>query len=145
MPSNFHIGYPGSLEEYMRISRTIPAQCTVHWQMIQLHSQNSDLSSLKHFLKMPSRQQKISRFLFIAENTVLSTRLPRKIPYDGSMTSIAFFINTGIGRAVWSYKEMDFGLTGSLTILSERSCGKHFRQLTFFQLFLSSCPWQALL
>ena len=113
MPSNFHIGYPGSLEEYMRISRTIPA--AMHGALADDTITFTKLGSEFFEALFEDAIQAAENFqvpLYCGEYGVID-QAPQEdtIRWFHDINSV--FHKYGIGRAVWSYKEMDFGLTGS--------------------------------
>ncbi len=113
MPSDFHIGYPGSLEEYMRISRTIPA--AMHGALADDTITFTKLGSEFFEALFEDAIQAAENFqvpLYCGEYGVID-QAPQEdtIRWFHDINSV--FHKYGIGRAVWSYKEMDFGLTSS--------------------------------
>ncbi|MDO5155021.1 MAG: cellulase family glycosylhydrolase [Eubacteriales bacterium] len=111
MPSDFHISYPGDFDEYMEKSKSIMGAMTG-----ALADEGITLTSLG------------PEFFEVMFKDAIDVSVERDIPiYCGEYGVIdqanpedtvkwfqdihAAFEKFGIGRAAWSYKQMDFGLS----------------------------------
>ncbi len=112
MPKDFHIGYPGDFDEYMRISHSMPSAMTG-----ALAEENSRLKELGPdffeilFDDAIKAAEKLNVPLYCGEYGVID-QAPAEDTVRWFHDINSVFHKYGIGRAVWTYKEMDFGLVG---------------------------------
>lgn len=113
MPSDFHIEYPGNFEEYMKISRSMRGAMTG-----ALADESLTLTQLgpDFFERMfQDGIEAAARFdvpLYCGEYGVIDQAPPEDTArWFHDINSV--FEKYGIGRAVWNYKEKDFGLADS--------------------------------
>lgn len=112
MPKDFHIGYPGDFDEYMRISHSMPSAMTG-----ALAEENSRLNELGPdffevlFDDAIKAAEKLNVPLYCGEYGVID-QAPAEDTVRWFHDINSVFHKYGIGRAVWTYKELDFGLVG---------------------------------
>lgn len=109
MPKDFHINYPASLEDYLEESRKIAGT-----MVGAFGDKNLNITKLgREFFEEMFREaievaEKRNVPLYCGEYGVID-----QAPTDGTLKWFedihAVFEQHGIGRAVWSYKKMDFG------------------------------------
>lgn len=112
MPQDFHIGYPGDFDEYMTKTRQIAGAMTG-----ALADENLKITSLGTeffdtlFKEAVETAEERNVALYCGEYGVID-RAPTKDTVRWFQDIHEVFEKYGIGRAVWSYKDMDFGWTG---------------------------------
>lgn len=111
MPDNFHIGYPCSLNEYLEKSKDIPDAMKGVFS-----NENTDLSLTGSdffeaiFKEAIEIAEKYDVSLYCGEYGVINQA------YGDDMVKWLIDINKafdkfGIGRALWTYKQKDFGIS----------------------------------
>lgn len=112
MPKDFHINYPGSIDEYMKISKTIRgAMCgALADESVKLSSLGPDFFE-SIFSDGIETGEKYNVPLYCGEYGVIDQAPPEDtVRWFNDINSV--FEKYGIGRAVWTYKEKDFGIAG---------------------------------
>ena len=109
MPSDFHISYPNSLQVYKETGEMIDhafSECLYVDGVVTL-GQSFFEAIFKEAIK---KAEDNDAMLYCGEYGVIN-----QAPVDSTLNWYqdihAVFEKYGIGRAVWSYKEMDFGIT----------------------------------
>ena len=109
MPSNFHILYPDSLDTYKEASKMIDHSFS---ECLYVNGVNSLGQSFFEviFMEAIEKAEDNDAMLYCGEYGVIN-----QAPVDSTLKWYqdihAVFEKYGIGRAAWSYKEMDFGIT----------------------------------
>ena len=110
MPTDFHIGYPGDVKEYMRESAKMP--CAMNGPFGEEGFMLTELSPVffeNIFKEAVAYAEKNNVPLYCGEYGCIELAPP-----EDSLRWLrdinAAFEKFGIGRALWSYKEMNFGL-----------------------------------
>lgn len=112
MPLDFHINYPGDINEYLRISKTIKG--VMHGA---LADENLKLTSFgpeffeEMFRDAIEAAEMLNVPLYCGEYGVID-QAPAADTVIWFRDINAVFKKYGIGRAAWTYKEKDFGLVG---------------------------------
>lgn len=112
MPKDFHMNYPGSIDDYIKISKTMKgAMCGA------LADENVRPSSLgPDFFEAIFKDgietgEKYDVPLYCGEYGVIDQAPPEDtVRWFRDINTV--FEKHGIGRAVWNYKEKDFGISG---------------------------------
>lgn len=113
MPSDFHIGYPGDLSEYLRISKQIPAAMNGALSDENLHLTCFGTEFFEElFRDALEAADRLHVPLYCGEYGVIDQAPPADtVRWFADVNAV--FDKYGIGRAVWTYKEKDFGIIGS--------------------------------
>lgn len=112
MPKDFHIDYPGSIDDYMEKSRSIKG--TMHGA---LSDENVHVTCLgPDFFEEIFRDgieagRTLNVPLYCGEYGVID-QAPAEATVRWFKDINSVFRKYGIGRAVWNYKEKDFGIVG---------------------------------
>ena len=110
MPKDFHINYPGDLADYLEKSQKITGTMTG-----ALGDKNLKITKLgteffeEMFKEAVEVAEKRGVSLYCGEYGVID-QAPPEDTVRWFRDIHAAFLKYGIGRAVWSYKKMDFGL-----------------------------------
>lgn len=112
MPLDFHISYPGDLDEYMKIGRTMRG--VMHGA---LSDEGLHLTTLGEpffeelFRDAIEAAERLNVPLYCGEYGVIDQAPPADtVIWFKHINNV--FKKYNIGRAVWTYKEKDFGLIG---------------------------------
>lgn len=113
MPLDFHINYPGDLQEYLEISKTMKGAMNG-----ALSDKNLKLTAFgptffeEMFRDAIEAAEKLDVPLYCGEYGVIDQAPPKDtVVWFHDINTV--FKKYGIGRAVWTYKEKDFGIAGS--------------------------------
>ena len=112
MPIDFHIGYPGELDEYMRLSKTMAGTMVgaLADESLHLTTLGPDFFE-KMFRDGIEAAERLNVPLYCGEYGVIDQAPPEDtVRWFHDINSV--FTKYGIGRAVWTYKEKDFGIVG---------------------------------
>lgn len=112
MPADFHINYPGNFDAYMQISKTIKGTMNgaLAEEGLNLTSLGPDFFE-KMFLDGIQAAEHFDVPLYCGEYGVIDQAPPEDtVRWFHDINSV--FKKYSIGRAVWTYKEMDFGIVG---------------------------------
>lgn len=112
MPTDFHIGYPDSLEKYKTETIKIASSCPDAF--VTKDSAPAKLG-VPYFEELFSEAVKIAEernvALYCGEYGVIDTaKLEDTLNWYNDIHTV--FEKYGIGRAAWTYKDMNFGLSG---------------------------------
>ena len=112
MPTDYHIDYPGSVERYQADTRRIPSACTGVFA-----DENNRITELgvgffeAIFEEAIRIADERNVALYCGEYGVIDRAEPADtVRWYKDIN--ALFEKYGIGRAAWTYKELDFGLSG---------------------------------
>lgn len=112
MPLDFRISYPGEINEYLKISKTIEG--TMTGALAEAGLQFTDLGPdffETIFADGIETAEKLNVPLYCGEYGVIDQALlPDTVQWFADISSV--FNKYGIGRAIWTYKELDYGLAG---------------------------------
>lgn len=112
MPADFHISYPGNMEEYLRISKTIKGAMTgaLAEAGLQFSQLGPDFFETIFADGIQTAEER-NVPLYCGEYGVIDQTSPEDaMRWFSDINQV--FSKYGIGRAIWSYKEMDFGIAG---------------------------------
>lgn len=112
MPSDFHISYPGDMEEYLKISRGIEGAMTgaLAEAGLQFSSLGPDFFETIFADGIETAKQ-LNVPLYCGEYGVIDRAMPEDtVRWFRDINSV--FDKYGIGRAVWTYKSLDFDFSG---------------------------------
>jgi hypothetical protein len=112
MPIDFHIGYPSDFEEYMKKSKEVPGAMVgaLADKNLKVNSLGPELFDIM-FRDAVETADERNAYLYCGEYGVIDQANPEDtVRWFRDIHTV--FEKYGIGRAVWSYKEMDFGLSG---------------------------------
>lgn len=112
MPKDFHINYPGSIDEYMKISKTMRGAMygALAEGSLNLTSLGPDFFE-EMFRDGIEAAERLNVPLYCGEYGVIDQAPPEDtVRWFNDINTV--FKKYGIGRAVWTYKEKDFGIVG---------------------------------
>lgn len=113
MPADFHITYPGDFNEYMRLSKGMRGAMTgaLADESLHLTTLGPDFFE-RMFQDGIEAAIRLDVPLYCGEYGVIDQAPPEDtVRWFHDINSV--FTKYGIGRAVWTYKEKDFGIVGS--------------------------------
>lgn len=113
MPQDFHIDYPGDFQEYMEKSKKIAGAMTgaLAEKDLKVNTLGREFFDTL-FQEAVAVAEKNNVSLYCGEYGVIA-HAPAESTVRWFQDIHDSFEKFGIGRAVWSYKEMDFGLAES--------------------------------
>lgn len=113
MPLDFHINYPGDWDEYLEKSRKIPG--CMHGAISDKNIELTELGTAffeTMFMDAIKVAEERNAPIYCGEYGVID-----QAPLDGTLSWFkdihSVFTKYNIGRAVWNYKEKDYGLEGA--------------------------------
>lgn len=113
MPADFHIGYPADFDEYMTRSRSIAGAMTGALADPALHLTGLGKPFFEElFRDAIEAAERLNVPLYCGEYGVIDQAPPADtVRWFSDINAV--FRKYGIGRAVWTYKEKDFGIIGA--------------------------------
>ena len=112
MPLDFHINYPGDVNEYMQITRTIKGAMNGALAEDNVHiSEIGEPLFEEIFKEGIEAAERLNVPLYCGEYGVIDQAPPKDtVIWFKHINHV--FKKYNIGRAVWTYKEKDFGIIG---------------------------------